>query len=186
MLLEAGLMAALAAVSFAMGSPKIGVLALVLLAAALYVAFTTRSTRCEACGAIVEIDEGSLYSGCRKCWTYQGASVETVAAYPAFAAPISNDVEEPEFTRRYPAESCTRIEVTTTDGRRMTAETSHPKGHLRNPLTDAGVEAKFRRLVSSALGAERCDRVLAEVWNLENAATLDKLFDSLVISRQRT
>jgi 2-methylcitrate dehydratase len=95
-------------------------------------------------------------------------------------------VEEPEFTRRYPAESCTRIEVTTTDGRRMTAETSHPKGHLRNPLTDAGVEAKFRGLASSALGAERCDRVFAEVWNLENAATLDKLFDSLVISRQRT
>jgi 2-methylcitrate dehydratase len=95
-------------------------------------------------------------------------------------------VEEPEFTRRYPAESCTRIEVTTTDGRRMTAETSHPKGHLRNPLTDAGVEAKFRGLASSALGAERCDRVLAEVWNLEDAATLDKLFDSLVIPGLRT
>src|SRR5438132_4488749 len=30
-------------------------------------------------------------------------------------------VEEPEFTRRYPAESCTRIEVTTTDGRRAAA-----------------------------------------------------------------
>jgi 2-methylcitrate dehydratase len=30
-------------------------------------------------------------------------------------------VEEPEFTRRYPAESCTRIEVTTTDGRRVAA-----------------------------------------------------------------
>jgi 2-methylcitrate dehydratase len=95
-------------------------------------------------------------------------------------------VEEPEFTRRYPAESCTRIEVTTTDGRRVAAETSHPKGHYRNPLTDGEVEAKFRGLASGALGAKECDRVLAEVWDLENAATLDKLFESLVLSRQRT
>jgi 2-methylcitrate dehydratase len=49
-------------------------------------------------------------------------------------------VEEPAFSRRYPAESCTRIDVTTTDGRRLTAETSHPKGHPRNPLTDREVE----------------------------------------------
>jgi 2-methylcitrate dehydratase len=95
-------------------------------------------------------------------------------------------VEEPVFTHRYPAESCTRIEVTTMDGRRMTAETSHPKGHYRNPLTDGEVEAKFRGLASGALGAQSCDRVLAEVWNLENAATLDRLFESLVISPRRT
>ncbi len=36
--------------------------------------------------------------------------------------------EEPEFTRRYPAESCTRIEGVATEGRRIAAETSHPKG----------------------------------------------------------
>jgi 2-methylcitrate dehydratase len=91
-------------------------------------------------------------------------------------------VEEPEFTRRYPAEACTRIEVTTTDGRHLSAETSHPKGHHRNPLTDGEVEAKFRGLASGALGRERCDRVLAEVWGLENATKLDGLFESLVIS----
>lgn len=92
-------------------------------------------------------------------------------------------VEEPEFTRRYPAESCTRIEVTSIDGRRATAETNYPKGHRRNALTDREVEQKFRGLASSALGAQGCDRVLGEVWNLEKAATLDRLFDSLVISR---
>jgi 2-methylcitrate dehydratase len=92
-------------------------------------------------------------------------------------------VEEPEFTRRYPGESCSRIEVTSTDGRRATAETNYPKGHRRNALADREVEQKFRGLASSALGAEGCDRVLAEVWNLEKAATLDRLFESLVISR---
>jgi 2-methylcitrate dehydratase len=90
-------------------------------------------------------------------------------------------VEDPEFTRRYPAEACTRIEVTTTDGRRLAAQTTHPKGHHRNPLTDEEVEAKFRGLASGALG-QRCDRVLAEVWGLENAATLDGLFESLIVA----
>ena len=92
-------------------------------------------------------------------------------------------VEEPEFTRRYPAESCTRIEVMTTGGRRLVAETSHPKGHHRNPLTDGEVEAKFRGLASGALGPKGCERLLAEVRDLDNAATLDGLFESLVISR---
>ena len=91
-------------------------------------------------------------------------------------------VEEPEFTRRYPAESCTRVEVTTTDGQRVTAETSHPKGHSRNPLTDTEVEEKFRGLAARVLGAERCDHVLAEVRGLERAATLDRLFESLVVA----
>jgi 2-methylcitrate dehydratase len=68
----------------------------------------------------------------------------------------------------------------------VAAETSHPKGHYRNPLTDGEVEEKFRGLASATLGAERCDRVLAEVWDLENSATLDRLFESLVISRRRT
>jgi 2-methylcitrate dehydratase len=85
-------------------------------------------------------------------------------------------VEEPEFTRRYPADACTRVEITTTAGRRIVAETSHPKGHRRNPLTDAEVEQKFRGLAS---GARRCDRVLAEVWNLDKATTLDGLLESL-------
>ena len=92
-------------------------------------------------------------------------------------------VEEPAFTRRYPAESCTRIEVTTTDGRRLAAETSYPKGHRENPLTDGEVEAKFRGLAGGALGPTGCDRVLAEAWGLENATTLDALFESLVIAR---
>ena len=91
-------------------------------------------------------------------------------------------VENPDFTRRYPAEACTRIDVTTTDGRRLTAETSYPKGHRRNPLSDAEVETKFRGLASGALGAGGCDRVLAHARDLEKATTLDALLESLVVS----
>src|SRR5438874_7162123 len=95
-------------------------------------------------------------------------------------------VEEPEFTRRYPAEPCTRTEVTRTAGRRVGAERSHPKGHYRNRVRDGQAEGSLRGLASGVLGAQGCDRVLREVWNLENAPTLDRLFESLVISRRRT
>jgi 2-methylcitrate dehydratase len=88
-------------------------------------------------------------------------------------------VDDPEFTRRYPAESCTRVEITTADGRRLAAETSHPKGHRRNPLTDQEVEGKFRDLAGSALGA-RCDRALKAAWGIDTAASVDELFESLV------
>lgn len=90
-------------------------------------------------------------------------------------------VEDPEYTRRYPAESCTRVEVTTTAGRRLVAETSHPKGHRRNPLTDAEVEAKFRGLAEGALPPARCDEALAQIWSLDHAPDMDALFESLVI-----
>ena len=90
-------------------------------------------------------------------------------------------VEDPEFTRRYPAESCTRVEITTSGGRRLVAETSHPKGHFLNPLTDAEVEAKFRGLAERALSPGRCDETLAQIWALDNVPDLDALFESLVI-----
>ena len=90
--------------------------------------------------------------------------------------------EDSECTRRYPAESCSRIEVRTTDGRQLAVETNYPKGHRRNPLTDREVEGKFRGLGSSALGAHGCDKLFEEIWNLDKATTLDRLFDSLVIS----
>ena len=93
-------------------------------------------------------------------------------------------VEEPAFTRRYPAESCTRVEMTTRDGRRLAAETSHPKGHRGNPLSDAEVEAKFRTLAGGALTREGCDRLLAEAWQLEEVPTLHGLFEQLVVTSQ--
>jgi 2-methylcitrate dehydratase len=89
-------------------------------------------------------------------------------------------VEDPDFTRRYPAEACARIDVTTTDGRQLTAETRYPKGHRGNPLTDAEVEAKFRGLAADALGQAGCDRVLAQCWNVERARTLERLFEALL------
>jgi 2-methylcitrate dehydratase len=112
--------------------------------------------------------------------TYTAARIQDPALRPLIKK--LTVVEDPDFTRRYPAEACARIEVTTVDGRRVTAETRYPKGHRENPLTDAEVEAKFRRLASATLGSDGCGRVLARAWALENLDTLTTLIDDLVVS----
>ena len=73
------------------------------------------------------------------------------------------------------------MEVTAADGRKMAAETAYPKGHRGNPLTDAEVEAKFRGLTSGCLAEDRCQRLLADAWALEDAGTLDALLDAATV-----
>jgi 2-methylcitrate dehydratase len=89
--------------------------------------------------------------------------------------------EDPEFTRRYPAEANCRMEVTTRSGRQLVAATSYPKGHRRNPLDDSEVEAKFRRLSAEVLTKQQCDRALKLLWSLEDLPNLEELFDTLVV-----
>ena len=44
------------------------------------------------------------------------------------------------------------------------------KGHYRNPMSDAEIEAKFRPLAAGVLGAEQVDRLLGKLWQLEKLA----------------
>jgi 2-methylcitrate dehydratase len=71
------------------------------------------------------------------------------------------------------------VELTTNDGRRLVVETRYPKGHPGNAMSDEEVEAKFRGLAGAALAPAACDRVLAEVWGLDRAPSLDGLFAAL-------
>ena len=89
--------------------------------------------------------------------------------------------EDPEFSSRYPNETCSRIELTTTAGEQLAAQTSYPKGNPRNPMTDDEIEAKFRSLSAGLLTAHQCDRALSLLWSLEDQPNLGELFDTLVV-----
>lgn len=89
--------------------------------------------------------------------------------------------EDEDFTRRYPEEYNCRMEVTDKSGRTSVAHTSYPKGHRNNPLDDAEVEEKFRRLSIGVLAEQQCDRVLELVWSLERMPDLEALFDGMVV-----
>jgi 2-methylcitrate dehydratase len=87
---------------------------------------------------------------------------------------------DPELTSRYPAGIPSRVVVQLADGRRLVREIEIPRGHARNPLTDAEVEQKFRRLVEPRYSRERADQVLKICWELEklkSAGELVRLLD---------
>lgn len=75
-----------------------------------------------------------------------------------------------ELNRRYPQGIPNRLVATMADGRRLVREVEFPRGHAQNPMTDAEVEAKFRRLVEPRYGQATANRVLSACWDLENLA----------------
>ncbi len=97
-----------------------------------------------------------------------------------------NAEEDPEYSRLYPDEINCRLEITTSSGKQLAAHTAYPKGHPRNPLTDAEIDAKFRSLSAELLTAQQCDRALNLLWSLEQQPNLGELFDALVVQAEAT
>ena len=71
------------------------------------------------------------------------------------------------LSTRYPRGIPNRIVITLNDGRVLTKEVEFPRGHAMNPMSDAEVESKFRRLVEPRYGKQKADRILAACWKLE-------------------
>ena len=55
------------------------------------------------------------------------------------------------LNERYPRGIPNRLTVTLADGRKLVKEVEFPRGHARNPMTDAEVEQKFRAHGRAAL-----------------------------------
>jgi 2-methylcitrate dehydratase len=72
-----------------------------------------------------------------------------------------------ELNARYPHGIPNRLSVTLEDGRKVEKEVEFPRGHARNPMTDAEVEKKFRTMVEPRLGKKKADNILAACWSLE-------------------
>ena len=79
------------------------------------------------------------------------------------------------LTARYPGGIPNRVVVTMNDGRVLEKEVEFPRGHAGNPMTDAEVEQKFRRLVEPRYSKERADRVLKTCWELEKLRAAEEL-----------
>lgn len=76
---------------------------------------------------------------------------------------------------RYPKGIPNRITVTLADGRKFVKEVEFPRGHAGNPMTDAEVEAKFRRAVEPKYGKEKASRILARCWDFETLTSVTDL-----------
>src|SRR3989441_9427746 len=91
-------------------------------------------------------------------------------------------VESPEFTRRFPQELGSQIDVVTRSGQRFTTRAEYPKGHARNPMTDDAVGTKFRDLSLDVLGAEQVNAALQVLWHLDEAPRTSAVLDALTLS----
>src|SRR6516164_8654778 len=79
------------------------------------------------------------------------------------------------LSARYPAGIPNRLTITLADGKKLVKEVEFPRGHAKNPMTDAEVEKKFRTLVEPRYGKTRADRALSACWKLEQLKAAGEL-----------
>lgn len=91
--------------------------------------------------------------------------------------------EDPDLTRGYPARQGARMEIRLKSGRRLYAETAHPKGHFRNPLNDAELVAKFGSLTAHVLALSQQEELVNRIWHLEDLERLEPLFAAAQVGR---
>lgn len=84
-----------------------------------------------------------------------------------------------ELSRRYPAGIPNRLTIALADGKQLVKEVEFPRGHARNPMTDAEVEAKLRRMAEPRYGKERVQAILTACWNLEKCRSATELLELL-------
>jgi 2-methylcitrate dehydratase PrpD len=76
-------------------------------------------------------------------------------------------VPDEELERLYP-ERQSIVEVTLTDGSTLTERIKAVRGTAENPMTRDEVITKSRDLMAPLLGAEKCDRFIESIFDLEN------------------
>jgi 2-methylcitrate dehydratase PrpD len=62
------------------------------------------------------------------------------------------------------------------DGKVLEKRVLEPKGEVKNPMTDADLEAKFRANCEPLLGGARCERILADVWKFEQLGEVTQFY----------
>ena len=87
-----------------------------------------------------------------------------------------------EADRRDAEINLCELDVIMRTGERKSVRVEYWRGHWRNPMTDAEVEAKFRSLVGNRLAAARIDALLEQLWQLEDLPDVGTLIRMTQIS----
>jgi 2-methylcitrate dehydratase len=90
---------------------------------------------------------------------------------------------DPLLNAGYPDGIPNRLRITLAGGRAVEREVRYPRGHARNPMTDAEVEQKFLTATAGSPLDGRQRAVLELLWNLDTATDLAALFGALAVDR---
>lgn len=85
---------------------------------------------------------------------------------------------DPRIEDRYPEEWGCILDITTTDGERLTSSVAHPRGMPANPLSDTELMDKYLGLAELAIGRERATAIAERIWGLPDGDAIS-LFDVL-------
>jgi 2-methylcitrate dehydratase len=80
-----------------------------------------------------------------------------------------------EANRRMPEAMLCRLTIATKSGALHAATVEYHRGHWKNPMSDAEVEAKFRTLSGGVLPGNRAERLLEALWKLDTVADVGEL-----------
>ncbi|MDX2036026.1 MAG: MmgE/PrpD family protein [Isosphaeraceae bacterium] len=88
-------------------------------------------------------------------------------------------VEDPALTAGYPAGIPNRITIRLVDGTVLKGECSFPPGHDKNPLSDAGLDAKFHGLADEFVGRAVAEEILARSRRLAEDPAPHEVLDAI-------
>jgi len=74
------------------------------------------------------------------------------------------------------------LEITLRSGESRSVNIEYHRGHWRNPMSDAEVDAKFRSLAGKMLPATQVDGLLQRLWKLEDLSDVQELVRMTVSS----
>lgn len=82
--------------------------------------------------------------------------------------------ESAALSAQYPESAPSRLSIRMSSGELITQEIKYPKGHVKNPMDDAEVEAKFRELFRGHGDENQCKKILQSLWSFEHAIDIGK------------
>ena len=118
----------------------------------------------------------SVYHGCAAGLTFGYAAEEE------FSDDVVNRADMVALRRKVVAtvddsidEASADVTAVLLDGRRVHVLVEHAIGSLKNPMTDAQLEAKFQGLSDAVLGAGQTSELVNACWGIGNAANVKAL-----------
>jgi 2-methylcitrate dehydratase len=77
-------------------------------------------------------------------------------------------------------------EILTKQGKRYSLRVDYPRGHARNPMTDAEVVDKFRSMASKYMDNEQMNQVIENVFALDELDDIEELNRLMVFRKERS
>src|SRR5262249_13358125 len=77
--------------------------------------------------------------------------------------------ENKDHSKRFPAELLAHLTITLADGTKVVDEIAYPKGHTKNPVSDAEIDRKFEGVVATRPAGERAtyDALRSALWSFD-------------------